>query len=242
MAATRYGGRFVTDEGVRLPAVTKWIAWNEPNNPLFLRNQFRLRSGRWVVQSAIDYAKICNAVVTGVRRARTESGARRGQVACGVTAPRGNNIAQSSRPSVSPLVFVRAMKAAGAKGFDAYAHHPYYGNPSETPATRPNHQAVTLGNIDDLIAEVTRLWGRKRIWITEYGYQTNPPDKLFGVSPKLQAQYLAQAWAMAKKHPRIDAFFWFLLRDENRLAGWQSGLLNKNGARKRAFGTFRALR
>ena len=34
-----------------------------------------------------------------------------------------------SRPSVSPLAFLRAMKAAGATGFDAYAHHPYYGSP-----------------------------------------------------------------------------------------------------------------
>ena len=243
MAATRYGGRFVTDDGVRLPAVTKWIAWNEPNNPLFLKNQFRRRGGRWVIQSAVDYAKICNAVVAGVRRARVESGARRGQVACGVTAPRGNNMAASSRPSVSPIPFMRAMKAAGAKGFDAYAHHPYYGNPSETPTTRPrSNHAITLGNIDELIAEVTRLWGRKRIWITEYGYQTNPPDRIFGVSPKLQAKYMAQAWALAKRHPRIDTFFWFLLRDENRLAGWQSGLLNRSGNRKPAFATFRRLR
>jgi hypothetical protein len=29
---------------------------------------------------------------------------------------------------------------------------------------------------------VTRLYGNKRIWITEYGYQTNPPDEFFGVS------------------------------------------------------------
>ena len=27
------------------------------------------------------------------------------------------------------------MKRAGATGFDAYAHHPYYGGPTETPAT-----------------------------------------------------------------------------------------------------------
>ena len=243
IAATRYGGRFFTDEGIRLPAVTHWIAWNEPNNPLFLKNQFKRRAGRWVIQSAIDYAKICNAVVAGVRRARIESGARRSQVACGVTGPRGNNIAASFRPSVSPIPFVRAMKAAGATGFDAYAHHPYYGNPSETPSTPPSsRQAITLGNIDVLIAEVTRLWGAKRIWITEYGYQTNPPDRVFGVPPKTQAKYLAQAWAIAKKNPRIDTFFWFLLRDENRLQGWQSGLLNKSSVRKPSFSTFRALR
>ena len=32
-----------------------------------------------------------------------------------------------------------------------------------------------------------------RLWITEYGYQTNPPDTLFGVTPAEQAKYLRQA-------------------------------------------------
>ena len=42
------------------------------------------------------------------------------------------------------------MKRMGARGFDAYAHHPYYGARSETPSTRPKAEtAVTLGNIDD---------------------------------------------------------------------------------------------
>ena len=54
----------------------------------------------------------------------------RGQkVACGATAARGNNDPNGLKPSVSPLAFLRAMKKAGAAGFDAYAHHPYYGGP-----------------------------------------------------------------------------------------------------------------
>ena len=39
-----------------------------------------------------------------------------------------------------------------------------------------------------LIKQLTRLYGNKRIWITEYGYQTNPPDKLFGVTYAKQAR------------------------------------------------------
>ena len=64
---------------------------------------------------------------------------------------------------------------------------------------------------------MTRLYGNKRIWITEYGYQTNPPDRVFGVSWANQAKYLTQAYGIAKRHPRIDYFLWFLLRDERRL-------------------------
>ena len=71
-----------------------------------------------------------------------------------------------------------------------------------------------LGNIDALVSELTRLYGRKRIWITEYGYQTNPPDGVFGVSWSTQAAYVRQSFAIARAHPRIDMLLWFLLQDE----------------------------
>ena len=90
---------------------------------------------------------------------------------------------------------------------------------------------------------MTRLYGNKRIWITEYGYQTNPPDRIFGVSRANQAQYLTQSYGIAKKHPRIDMFIWFLLRDELRGdEGWQSGLLSAGGVKKPSFAAFQKLR
>jgi hypothetical protein len=98
--------------------------------------------------------------------------------------------------------------------------------------------AVTLGNLGDLIKEVTRLYGNKRIWITEYGYQTNPPDRLFGVSWAKQAAYLTQAFSIARKNPRIDMMLWFLLKDEPTLSGWQSGLLTSSGKKKPAYTAF----
>jgi hypothetical protein len=246
-AARRYNGSFAAPDGRILPAVRSWLAWNEPNNPAFLRPQYRKVKGKLVMQSAIDYAKICNAIVKGVRK--TTVGASK--VGCGVTGPRGNNNPNSSRPAVSPLPFLRAMKKAGATGFDAYAHHPYYGAPKETPSTPPPPgihgnapTAITLGNFGLLVKEVTRLYGNKRIWITEYGYQTNPPDKIFGVSWANQAKYMTQAYGIAKKNPRVDMFLWFLLRDERRLAndGWQSGLLTASGAKKPSFAAFQKLR
>jgi hypothetical protein len=244
-AARRYSGSFTTPDGRALPAVRSWLAWNEPNNPAFLRPQYRKVGKTFVIQSAIDYAKICNAVVKGVRK--TTIGASK--VACGVTGPRGNNNPNSSRAALSPLPFLRAMKKAGAKGFDAYAHHPYYGAPRETPSTPPPPgihgnapTAINLGNINLLVREVTRLYGNKRIWITEYGYQTNPPDRIFGVSFANQARYLTQAYGIARRHPRIDMFLWFLLRDERRAMGWQSGLLTVSGAKKPSFAAFQKLR
>jgi hypothetical protein len=242
-AARRYSGTFRpagTDRSYAapLPAVRFWLAWNEPNNPVFLRKQYRKVRGRWVIQSAADYAKICNAVYSGVKTTLL----RGEKVACGVTAPRGNNAPRSKRPSASPLAFLRAAKRAGMKRFDAYAHHPYYGRPSESPRTRPKAKtAVGLGNINDLIKELTRLYGKKRVWITEYGYQTRPPDRLFGVSYAKQAAYLRQAYGIARKNPRVDMMLWFLLRDQRALGGWQSGLLTLGGKRKPAFKAFQRL-
>jgi hypothetical protein len=162
------------------------------------------------------------------------------KVACGVTAARGNNNPAGSKPSVSPLAFLRAMKKAGARGFDAYAHHPYYGAPHESPSTKPpGRGGVTLGNIEALVSELTRLYGPKRIWLTEYGYQTNPPDGVFGVSWATQAQYVRQSFAIARRHPRIDMLLWFLLQDERDPARWQSGFISAAGERKPSFEAFR---
>ena len=239
-AARRYGGTYPAADGRILPAVREWLAWNEPNNPLFLKPQFKKTAKGWTIQSAVDYAKICNAVYNGVHATLVPSE----RVGCGVTSPRGNNNPNSARPSVSPLAFLRAVKKAGLKTFDAWAHHPYYAGPSDQPTTKPvtakgaPATAVTLGNISDLIREVTRLYGNKRIWITEYGYQTNPPDRLFGVSYAKQAAYLKQAFAIARKNKRIDMMLWFLLKDEPTLGGWQSGLMTFGGKRKPAYNAF----
>jgi hypothetical protein len=240
-AQKRYSGTFVNADGVTLPRVSLWLAWNEPNNPVFLKPQYRRAGSGWAIQSGRDYAKICNAVVQGVKSVERSS-----KVACGTTGPRGNNNPNSSRPSISPLPFLRAMKQGGAKGFDAYAHHPYYGSPAETPTTKPPPgrrgqpaTAITLGNFDLLVKEIDRLYGRRmRIWITEYGYQTNPPDRIFGVTFRKQATYLTQAAAWARRNPRVDMFLWFLLTDEERLGGWQSGLMTVQGKRKVSFRAF----
>ena len=239
-AARRYGGSYLGEDGRVLPKARSWIAWNEPNNPVFLRPQYRKAGSGWVIQSARDYARICNAIVQGVKAVP-----RSGKVACGVTGPRGNNNPNSSRPSVSPLAFLRAMKIAGAKGFDAYAHHPYYGGPSETPLSAPPQgkrgqapTAVTLGNLRVLTTELNRTYGNMRIWITEYGYQTNPPDSIVGVSFAKQAQYVKQAYLAARTNARVDMFIWFLLVDEVRAAGWQSGLITAGGRRKPSFKAF----
>ena len=194
-AATRYSGSYPSPDGSGrlLPAVKLWLAWNEPNNPVFLSPQYRRVGRKWQIQSAVDYTRICTAIYKGIHGTEFPGET----VACGATGPRGNNQPGSSRPSVAPVTFLIALKRAGLKTFDVYAHHPYYGSPTEGPTTKPPTQrkgvpatAITLANISSLLSTLSRLYGPKHLWITEYGYQTNPPDPQFGVSWDKQAAYL----------------------------------------------------
>ena len=236
-AAKRYSGTYEDKDGNTLGSVRLWTAWNEPNQLFQLYPQYKRVRGKYVMQSAINYAKICTAVYTGVHSTLLKGE----KVACGVTAPGGNDNARGKRGLPTPMSFMAAVKKAGLRKFDAWAHHPY-GGPRETPSTKPRSKgAVTLGNIDTLISQVTKFWGRKRIWLTEYAYQTNPPDKAFGVSYAKQALYLKQAYALARKNPRIDMMLWFQLKDEPGIGGWQSGLMTNRGKKKPAFLTFSRL-
>ena len=85
---------------------------------------------------------------------------------------------------------------------------------------------------------MTKLYGRKEIWLDEYGYQTNPPDDDLGVTPAKQARFLTQSVALARRNPRVTMLLWFLVRDEHRLIGWQSGLETVGRRAKPAFAAF----
>ena len=62
--------------------------------------------------------------------------------------------------------------------------------------------------------DVTRNFGAKPLWLTEYGYQTNPPDRLLGVSYALQAQYIGEAALRVWQQPGVTMLIQFLVRDE----------------------------
>ena len=228
-----------------LPKVNLWTAWNEPNNPIWLTPQYKRVGGKWRAESAYQYARICNAVYEGVH-SQYLGPLPDEHVACGVTGPKGNDAPATARASIDPLTFLAQASRFGMRNFDVYAHHPYPDvGASESPTYVPKgklKRRVQLGNINLLLAELTKLYGPKHLWITEYGYQTNPPDKQFGVSYAKQAQYLTQSYAIARKNPRIDMLLWFLVRDEaNVKSGWQSGLATTTGKHKPAWNAFLAV-
>ena len=205
----------------RYPWVHLWEIWNEPNLQSFLKPDSpqvyvqRLLNPAYVELHALDPAN---------------------RVAGGATSPR------STSTGLSPVKFMRGMAAAHAR-LDAYSHHPYPVTRGERPfgfapgVCRYCTGVLTLANLPKLVAEVRRDFGTKRIWLTEYGYQTNPPLPA-GVSWPLQAQYLAEAALRAESTPLVDMLVQFMLSDESRPNGWASGLVSSTGLVKPAFNSF----
>ncbi len=170
-----------------------WTAWNEPNNPVFLAPQYKKVNGKWMVESAYNYARICNAVYAGIH---TQPGEK---VACGFTDPKGNDSPGSSRASVDPLSFLIAAHRYGMKRFDAYAHNPYASAGNESPSYVPkgnDERRIQLGNIGLLLSEISRLYGPKHP--VDHGVQLPdessrpdyPPDK--AAQGQKPATYLKQ--------------------------------------------------
>jgi hypothetical protein len=125
---------------------------------------------------------------------------------------------------------------------DAYAHNPYPLDPGETPTSGgcTHCSTVTMATLDRLLTAVKRAFGPStRIWLTEYGYQTNPPDRLLGVSYAAQARYLSEAALKAFESPRVDVLIQYLVEDEPNTARWQSGLMTDTGLEKPAYEAFR---
>ena len=82
-----------------------------------------------------------------------------------------------------------------------------------------------MATIRKLLILVKRYFGSKPIWLTEYGYQTNPPDTFLGVTLKRQATNLSLAAMRAWRLPRVTLLIQYLYRDEPQLSRFQTGLV-----------------
>jgi hypothetical protein len=128
---------------------------------------------------------------------------------------------------LNPDGFIRRMREAGAL-LDAYAHHPYPTYPGDTPYVGGCRRCkvLTLARIERLQRLVTAAFPRARIWLTEYAYQTNPPDR-FGISFAQQARFIGLAARRVYTASKVDMLIHYLYMDEPKLDRWQSGIVNK---------------
>jgi Glycosyl hydrolase catalytic core len=210
---------FARAVAARYPWVRYWLIWNEPNHPLWLRP----------TRAAIYVEHLLNPGYEGIHAVLPHA-----QVGGGVTAPRGG------LGGVAPVTWIRGMAAAHAK-LDAYAHHPYPTSPAETPSSHGcvHCPTITMATIRKLLILVRHNFGRKPIWLTEYGYQTNPPDTFLGVSPRKQATLLSLAALRAWRLPRVTMLIQYLYRDEPQLARFQTGLVYIDDRPKPSLNAFR---
>lgn len=132
-----------------------------------------------------------------------------------------------------------------------WAHHPYALEqaPSDTDPQRDN---VVLGDLSRLTRTLDRIFrthGQRQrlpIWLTEYGYQTDPPDPTIGIPWSRQAAYLNEADYIAYRNRRVVSTAQFLLVDDGPLRAFaasdprywgtfQSGLKTGDGRHKSAY-------
>jgi hypothetical protein len=247
--ATRYGSK-----------VDTYIVWNEPNINLWMQPQATCVKRRCTPHSPHQYRKIVLAAVPALTRA--DPGAK---VLIGALAPAGTTL-RAPNNKVRPLEFLRAFacvdkkyrpirtgeckryKAPTAYGF-AYHPHGILKAPSKRSPNKDDAQMADLSRVISTLDKLTRkrrvktsdrsLNGRFGLYLTEYGYQTRPPDRILGVSASLQSTYLQQAAFLAAKQPRVRNMTQYVWIDERGSgSGWQSGMRYFNGTAKLALRTF----
>ncbi|HUE26351.1 MAG TPA: hypothetical protein VMP89_06220 [Solirubrobacteraceae bacterium] len=141
--------------------------------------------------------------------------------------------------------------------FDAtgFAHHPYsfFLAPSAQMSDVNFVPLIDLGRLEHGLDSIFATYGvgrRLPLYLTEYGYETNPPNPFRGVSLATQALYLNEAEYMAWQNPRVRAMSQFLLYDalpdarypRGSVRYWetfQTGLRYANGAAKPSLDAYR---
>jgi hypothetical protein len=141
--------------------------------------------------------------------------------------------------------------------FDAtgFAHHPYsFFLAPNVQMADPNF--APLSNLQRLERGLDAALGaygvnrRLPLYLTEYGYETNPPNPYRGVSPALQSLYINEAEYMAWRDPRVRAMSQFLLYDalpdrsypkgsQGYWSTFQTGLLYAGGVAKPSLNAYR---
>jgi len=245
--------------------VTDYIIWNEPDQAGWLQPQFVCRGTRCTPESPHMYRHLVNAAGPAIRRADPTS-----EILAGALAPRGTD-PTSRNSAMRPLTFLRAFGCVNARYhrmvhgrcanfraplIDGISYHPHgvLRSPSQRNPQHDEAAFADLGRLEFVIDHVADAGGLDctcsgpiPIHLTEFGYQTNPPDPYQGVSPALQARWLQEAAFRAWNDPRIKTLVQYEWADDplqrkgsgnSAYGGWQSGLLYADDRPKPALSAF----
>lgn len=264
--ADRYSGGHPDPDrrGKTLPAVRYWATWNEPNHPGFLLPQWERRRGRMRPAAPHIYRRMHEAAYEALKKVSGHN-----HVMVGGLSSRESRLARPTS-SLPPLKFMREMACvddsldpsrdpacADFKPIraDGFAYHPYTFE-AAPDSVYGSSDTVHLADLDRLagllgaLRERGRIEGELPIHVTEYGYETNPPDPHRGVDPETHARYHGLATWTAWRHPETKTFAQFLLRDmgpdarfastsRKRWISYQTGLEYADGSDKPALQAFK---
>lgn len=262
----RYSGRHPdpTDPGTTLPAVRLWTTWNEPNHAGFLLPQWKRSRGGWRPASPHIYRGLHEAAHDSLKRANPAN-----RVLIGGLAARGRG-GPGHRQGMGPIRFtrelacvdsaLRPLRVPECEGFeplraDGFAYHPYSldtapGVSNPDPDTAPIADLDRISSLLEGLHERGRTASELPLYLTEYGYESNPPDTRRGVALIDQARFHGHATFLAWKRRDTRMFAQFLLQDigpdltqplaSRRFWGdWQSGLYAHDGTAKPALQGFK---
>jgi hypothetical protein len=215
-AAKRYSGSFADPlhPGADLPRVKDWEIWNEENLPWYLAAPHPID----------EYRALLNAGYSAIKTVHSDN-----TIVMGGLAP----VSFLPPRSVSPLKFaaeLMCLRRVGTKfvrgascptraRFDIFADHPY--SLASTPTKHAyRYDDVLVGDMGKIAAIVRAAdtlrtilpdTGHK-VWVTEFGWFTNPPNKAVGDSPATAARYVAysmyEMWRAG-----VSLVSWFTLQD-----------------------------
>lgn len=255
--AKRYDGNYADPTSKKnkpLPAVRMWTPWNEPNHPSFLLPQSeRTRSGRWRDVAPHVYRAMHEAAYNSLKRVDQQN-----QVLIGGLSSRGARRIGPTR-NIPPLRFLRELACVNERleplgdpacrdyhplQADGFAYHPYsFEAAPDVPYGGPDTvHLADLGRLTDLLKQLRdkgRITTQLPLYLTEFGYESNPPDRGRGVPPETQARYMAQASFLAWRNPDTRMFAQFLFQDIADPRSYQTGLMFPDGRSKPALQAFK---
>jgi Cellulase (glycosyl hydrolase family 5) len=245
-------GDFAEAVARRYPNVRLWTTWNEPNYVAFLLPQWERRGAEWVPVAAHHYRAMHERAYEAIKEVSEDN-----RVLIGGLGALGAGRPGTFR-SIAPLRFVRELACVDERlrplrlpdcaGFrplraDGFSHHPYmHKRAPDRPLPDPDSVGISdLARLSTLLEQLQRLERIERplpLYVTEFGYETNPPDSERGVSLATQAFWLNQAASIAFRHPGLRMHAQFLLRDVAEDRNYQTGLLLPEGKAKPALAGF----
>jgi hypothetical protein len=260
---TRYSGHYADENGGgTLPRVTRWSIWNEPNLYKWLYPQLVRHKGHTVNWAAARY----RSLFRGAAAALLRTGHARDAILLGETSPVGSTGHRLATRTTSPVTFVRAVMCLDSHGHPlrgrtaraAYcggkfhrlpatgvAHHPYTPAASCTPRCRGGSADATIASLGRMVAAMDQgaRYGRIRhglpLYLTEFGFQSNPPNKYAGVSLSRQAKFINWADYIAFRSSRVRSVAQYELYDDTRPGAFQTGLVRSTGQRKPSWAAYR---